>query len=149
MLWGFHCLKGWSKTQKILSLSSGEAELGALVKGSTEAIGMKSIMEDFGIVIELEVATDSTAAIGMVEREGLGKVRHLAVADLWVQEKRRAGVIEYRKVDGKENPADAMTKGINEESMMKHLHFMGFVECEGRNSLAPELTSSVEDSSRD
>ena len=143
MMWGLHCLKGWSKTQKILSLSSGEAELGALVKGSTEAMGMKSILEDFGIIVVLEVATDATAAIGMVEREGLGKVRHLAVADLWVQEKRRAGVIEYRKVDGKANPADAMTKGIDAESMKKHLHFKGFVECDGRNRLAPELTSSA------
>ena len=102
---------------------------------------MKSILDDFGIVVALEVATDVTAAIGMVEREGLGKVRHLAVADLWVQEKRRAGAIEYRKVDGKANPADALTKGIDAESMSRHLHFMGFVECDGRNRLTPELTN--------
>ena len=36
-----------------------------------------------------DIATDATAAIGIVAREGLGLVRHLAVGDLWVQQKAR------------------------------------------------------------
>ena len=102
---------------------------------------MKSIMQDFGMSPSLTLFTDATAAIGMVAREGLGKVRHLAVADLWVQEKQRLGVITYRKVEGKDNPADAMTKGIDAESMQRHLQKMGFVESEGRHRLAPQLNT--------
>ena len=87
VMWGGHCLKGWSNTQAIIALSSGEAELAALVKGSVELMGMRSIMQDFGYQESLGLSTDATAAIWMVTREGLGKVRHLAVADLWVQER--------------------------------------------------------------
>ena len=75
-------MKNWSKTQASVALSSGEAELGALVKGSTEALGMQSVLTDLGEQVELAVRSDATAAIGMVNREGLGKVGHLAVADL-------------------------------------------------------------------
>ena len=139
-MWGTHCLKAWSKTQGIIALSSGEAELAALVKGSTELLGMRSIMQDFGHIVELDLSTDATAAIGMVSREGLGKVRHLAVADLWVQERQRTGEIVYDKVNGKDNPADAMTKGIDAASMEKHLQCMGFVQTSGRHKLAPQLT---------
>ena len=78
-------IKAWSKTMDILALSSGEAELGALVKACSEGLGMKSLLNDFGINVQLKILSDSTAAIGMVRRLGLGRVRHLACADLWVQ----------------------------------------------------------------
>ena len=139
ILWGAHCLKGWSKTQSIIALSSGEAELAALVKGSVELMGMRSIMGDFGFQVILDLATDATAAIGMVVREGLGKVRHLAVADFWVQEKQRLGEIAYKKVDGHLNPADAMTKGIVADTMSRHMVKLGYVQSSGRHRLAPEL----------
>ena len=80
-------LKAWSKTMDILALSSGESELGALVKACTEGLGVKSLLADFHIPIQLKILSDSSAAIGMVRRLGLGRVRHLAVADLWVQQK--------------------------------------------------------------
>ena len=34
--------------------------------------------------MRLTLKSDATAAIGITQREGLGKVRHLATADLWV-----------------------------------------------------------------
>ena len=56
-----------------------------------------SILEDFGISTLLTVCSDASAAIGMVGWEGLGKVQHLAVADLWVQAKRASGDIHTRR----------------------------------------------------
>ena len=70
----------------ILALSSGESELGALVKGCTEGLGLQSLLQDFDITVQVKIRSDSTAAIGMVRRLGLGRVRHLATADLWVQQ---------------------------------------------------------------
>ena len=142
LLWGSHCLKSWAKTQAIIALSSGEAELAAVVRGSTEVLGMQSILRDFGIEVELQVHSDATAAIGMVKREGLGKVRHLAVADLWVQEKQRLAVIVYGKVDGKHNPADAMTKGVDGDTLQRHMRTMGFRKGTKRHPLAPKLIES-------
>ena len=51
--WGSGVLKSWSKTQSTIALSSGEAELAAVVKGATEGLGMKAIMKDFGIDVSL------------------------------------------------------------------------------------------------
>ena len=110
-----------------------------MVKGSVELMGMRSILQDFGYRVSLDLSTDATAAIGMVVREGLGKVRHLAVADLWVQDRERLGDINYRKFEGHDNPADAMTKGIGAEPMERHLAKMEFVQAPGRHRLAPEL----------
>ena len=81
-MWGGCLVKIWSKTLSTIALSSGEAELAAVVKGATEALGLQAILEDFGIPVGLHLRSDATAAIGMVKREGLGKVRHLATADL-------------------------------------------------------------------
>ena len=79
---GSGVLKSWSKTQATIALSSGKAELVAVVKDFTEGLGMKAILVDFGIDVSLSMYSDATAAIGMVHREGLGRVRQLAVADL-------------------------------------------------------------------
>ena len=57
-------------------MSSGEAELAAVVRATAEGMGVVAMLKDFGIDAELEVRSDATAAIGMVQREGLGRVRH-------------------------------------------------------------------------
>ena len=74
----------------------------------------------------LDLESDSTAAIDIGGgRAGLGKVRHLHVADLWVQEKRKSGEIRYRKVLGTENCAGAMTKEVLAETLQKYCKLMG------------------------
>ena len=84
-MFGAHCLKSWAKTLPILALSSGEAELMAVVRGTTEAMGLQALFKDLGIEARVAVRSDATAVIGIIARVGLGKVRHLAIAELWVQ----------------------------------------------------------------
>ena len=74
---GRHCLKSWSSTQKNITLSSGEAELVAAVKTCTEAIGVTQLAADWGVKLEGRIHVDSFAAIGMANRKGNGKLRHL------------------------------------------------------------------------
>merc|ERR1712026_518632 len=92
--------KDFTPRPSILALSSGESELGALVKDCTEGLGVKSLLADFHIPIQLKILSDSSAAIGMVRRLGLGRVRHLAVADLWVQQQVRNGSFTVTKYPG-------------------------------------------------
>ena len=110
MLWGGKYLKGWSKTMDTIALSSGEAELGGLTKAAAEGLGVQSVLGDFGFQLNIKCLTDATAAIGMTRRLGLGKVRHLATADLWLQQLVRQSKIAVGKVDGTKNGADLMTK---------------------------------------
>ena len=83
---GQHCIKTWSATQKSNTLSSGEAELVAAVKMSCELIGMCQLAKDWGQELKANVWVDSSAAIGVVNRRGCGKLRHVRVGMLWVQE---------------------------------------------------------------
>ena len=83
---GTHLIKSWSSTQNnAISLSSGEAELYAIVKGIGTGIGIRQYMVDLGLNAELRVHTDSAAAQGICKRVGLGTQRHIAVNSLWVQ----------------------------------------------------------------
>ena len=53
------------------------------------------------------IMSDATAAIGMVHRLAGGKVRHLAVGDLWGA---TSCSFKVSKMSGLENPSDAQTK---------------------------------------
>ena len=107
---GRHTMKHWSSTQASTALSSGEAEFNGVVRGSGQGLGYQSLLADLGIPIPLRVWTDSEAAIGICNRQGLGKLRHLDTRTLWVQQAVRLGRVDLRKVPGEENPADLFTK---------------------------------------
>ena len=134
-------LKAWSKTMEILALSSGESELGAMVKGCTEAMGIQSLLADFDIPVQLKVLSDSTAAIGMVKRLGLGRVRHLATADLWIQQGIRKGHFVICKHPSATNGADLMTKIKSRDEFGKLLAIVGLGTMGGRSAIAPMSSS--------
>ena len=140
---GSHLIKTYAKTLAVLALSSGEAELMSLVKASAEGMGVQAICRDFQENVSIEVQSDASAAIGMVRRKGLGKVRHLATSDLWVQSKQAAGDIVYAKVNGKDNPADAFTKGLDEATLVRHMQAIGVYRLTGRAEVAPAPKSST------
>jgi hypothetical protein len=136
---GCHLVKHWSTTQKVVTLSSGEAELAGIVKGSAEALGLQSLAKDLGFEVQVRVYADSSAAIGICKRSGIGRVRHLAVGQLWVQEKVRSGEITLCKVLGTENPADLLTKHVPRDTA-DHLLWRIFVSREdGRAESAPQI----------
>ena len=110
---GSHCIKSWTITQSVISLSSGEAEYYAMVKGAAVSMGISSMLKEIGISVELELKCDASAAVGMVKRRGLGKVRHIDVSQLWLQEKVADNVLRITKVNTKENLSDGMTKPIS------------------------------------
>ena len=121
---GVHYIKSWASTQKTIALSSGEAELSALVKCSCELLGALQLARDWDIDFDGEVHVDSSAALGVVGRRGAGKLRHVRVGQLWVQQKSEDGELRYRKVKGTENPADAMTKALTQAEMDKYMRMV-------------------------
>ena len=71
---------------------------------------MQALMKDLGWKAKVRVSVDASAAKSVASRVGVGKIRHLDVKFLWIQEAVRAGKITVRKVRGVENPADILTK---------------------------------------
>ena len=107
---GAHTIKTWSSTQSSISLSSGEAEFNGVVRGAGAGLGYRSLLKDLGQELPLRVWTDSSAALGICSRQGLGKLRHLDTHTLWIQQAVRAKQVELRKIAGEVNPADLFTK---------------------------------------
>ena len=139
LMLGSHQLRHYSSTQQTLALSSGEAELIGIVKGATVAMGLRSCALDLGIELKIHIYSDASAAIGICRRRGLGKIRHLSVSELWVQEKLRCHDFELFKVLGVENPADALTKFVDKRTLESHLPRMSVRCLDGRPELAPRL----------
>ena len=137
---GSHTIKGWSSTQKVIAKSSGEAELYAVNKGASIGLGIRSSFADMGVTIkpEITISTDSSTAKAICQRRGLGKVRHIDVEELWIQEKVYHGTIVIKKIDGKSNESDALTKHLGQEEIIKHMKFSSQSFQTGRHLLMPE-----------
>jgi len=148
---GSHLVKSWSVNQSVIVLSSGEAEYYALVKSATIALGVQSLCVDLGVVngTPIELKTDASAAIGISNRIGLGKVRHIEVNQLWLQEKVAQKKMIITKVGTLENLADALTKSLDAESMRRHLVGVGAEHRTDRHNLIPKLEMDAEESSGD
>ena len=101
--------------------------------------GLQSLAKDLGISLKLEILTDATAAIGICRRRGLGKIRHLHTADLWVQDRLRKKDFSLTKVLGADNPADLITKHVPRDVMRKHMEMIGMKSEAGRAQSAPTI----------
>ena len=110
LIWNGDVLKTWSVRQKTIALSSAEAELYAMTKCATHTLGMIQLMQDFNIVLKGVVHTDSSAALGIVSRVGIGRTRHIQVQYLWLQERLLKHDLRAVKIGGKFNVSDIVTK---------------------------------------
>ena len=71
---------------------------------------MQSLATDLGWKFQVVVHTDSSTAKSVAGRRGLGRMRHVELKYLWVQEVVSKGRIRMKKVPGLQNPADVLTK---------------------------------------
>ena len=133
------CLKTWSTTQAVRALSSGEAEYYAALKGASMALGFRSMSADLGENVRITLRSDSSAALGIGGRQGLGKLRHLETGYLWLQDIVNQKRLSVRKVKGAENPADLGTKHLKSEDIVRHLGFLGFTFESGRSKAVPAI----------
>ena len=117
---GHHTLRTWSKDQTTYAMSSGEAELYAANLGGMQGLGLQSVAKDFGVEVKLNLFIAAKATVDIVNRRGLGKVRHLAVNDLWLQDAVKSKRIVMHKVASKDNMADLMTKPLAFEDIESH-----------------------------
>ena len=123
---GVHCVKTWCKSQLVVALSSGEAELIAATKAATEVAGYRSAMQDFGSEVASKLVVDASAAIGMMSQSGLGTAKHINTRWMWLQGALKRKELTVHKVHTNDNPADLMTKSLGRDAMERHMQYMGF-----------------------
>ena len=123
---GAHLVKSWSKDQGSIATSSGEAELYAATKAASEALGLQSALKDFGIDIEIDLEIDAKATIGIVSRQGLGRLKHVEVHDLWIQEAIKRGRLKIKKIPRAINTADLLASPSKPEDIKKFMEELCF-----------------------
>jgi len=101
------------------------------VRAASEALGMQSIMRDMGWDAKIRLLVDSSAAKSIASRTGLGKLRHLGIQFLWLQEAVRRKKVVLSKVRGDINPADVLTKPKSLDDMKQLLNFSCIDWCDG------------------
>ena len=74
-----------------------------ITKGVAQSIGIISLGVDFGDNLKSIVSCDASAAIGIVHRQGLGKLRHANVQFLWIQDNVKANRLKFHKIPGTDN----------------------------------------------
>ena len=125
LMLGKHCLRTWATTQPVHALSVAEAEYYAMTEGSTRCLGLQTMLREMGVEVGIVViSTDSSSAKSFASRRGLGKMRHIEVKELWLQEAVCHGRIKLQKIAGPENPADLFTKYLTTAEIDKHLKFL-------------------------
>ena len=97
------------------------------------------MLKEVGVTVGIEVNTDASAAKGIALRRGMGKIRHIEVNQLWVQDAVARGILKIRKIATGENPADHLTKYLSHWGICEHLyHTCQWLE-EGRHPLMPAV----------
>ena len=128
LMMGMCLLAFWSVTQPVPSLSSGESEFYACVKGAHELLGLKHLVAPMlpGGKLELELLSDSSAARAMLRRLGTNaRTKHIATQYLWIQHFIRSGAIGLSTVLTTENPADIGTKAVDAVTLEHLIPLLG------------------------
>ena len=73
----------------------------------------------------MRIWTDSSAAKAVAKRRGLGKLRHVELKWLWVQDMVKEGRVQLQTVRGEENVADHLTKPKNHTDVEDLLKTVG------------------------
>ena len=94
-------------------------------------------MADLNVQCNIKLLTDATTGESIASRRGLGKVRHVDVANLWIQQKVADGVIDIQNIKKFYNPSDMLTKHLPEGTMRHCTDLFGIEFLEGRRPTAP------------
>ena len=102
--------------------------------GATRGLEMQTVMTEMGLSPQLKmvrISTDSSVAQSLVATRGLGKMRHMEVKFLWLQEIVHMGKVRVENVSGATNIADALTKyhGIDKLDALCRPHGIGNWRC--------------------
>ena len=95
----------------------------------------------FGLEVAGEIWGDARAALGIINRNGQGKSRHIQTGLLWVQQGVAEKGLTYGNVLGKVDPADVYTISSDIATIEQHVANLKRGPTEGR---APEAIRSFD-----
>ena len=112
------------------------------MKAGSRGVGISNLAKDLGFdklgLLDLELLSDSSSAIGVAIRRGVGKIRHLETGSLWLQQAVAQKRFLVTKVDGKKNVADILTKPVDRTTLQRLLGALHFKMSQRRSDLLPK-----------
>ena len=109
-------LAHWSRTQAVVAQSSCEAELLSMAEGGREGRFVQTVLKEIGDVeSSLELYTDSASSAAVTMKRGMGRMKHLELRALYLQDEVRAGRLRVLHIGTNDNPADLLTKPLKAE----------------------------------
>ena len=140
-------ISSFSRTQATVALSSCEAELYAANAAIAEGLFLVRVCkflcgdqkdENSGEV-KVKLHVDSSAAMGTIQRAGFGRMKHLQIRHLFLQDLLRMKVFSLHKISTKMNPADLGTKKLGLERRKDLGRLIGIFTGEDETSRRTEV----------
>ena len=120
--------------QASVALSSCEAVVMAASEGIKEALLLQEVLMFAGLGhYEIEVKVDSSAAHAFFHRRGVGRMKHIDLRILWLQDLIAAGGVRLKKIPRTQNLADVLTHTPNAKELEVFLPLMGLRSCSERD----------------
>ncbi|KAM0041859.1 putative RNA-directed DNA polymerase [Helianthus debilis subsp. tardiflorus] len=113
-----------SKKQKVVALSSAEAEFRGIARGLTEVLWVRKLLTEIGFPQNKsnQILCDNKAAIQISENPVQhDRTKHIEVDRNFIKEKIETGVIELPFVRSEDQLADILTKAVNGRTFSKCL----------------------------
>ena len=123
--WGNATLTAWSRTQHTVSLSSAEAQLYALKTGVAEGMVTKHLLQELGHEVILMNHVDSQSAKAWASERGLGRMKHVMLKYVYVQDVVEKKLTNLAYINTKQNKADLMTKCHTSEAHKRGCAMIG------------------------
>ena len=116
--------------QKVVALSTTEAEYISLSEASREAIWLKGICEDLGFEQEAaEIQCDSQSAIYLSKNNMFHeRTKHMKVKYNFIREVVADGQVRFLKVHTSKNAADVLTKALPGDKFREHIKTLKVLE---------------------
>ena len=123
-------LVSWrSKKQKVVALSSAEAEFRGIARGLTEVLWVRKLLSEIGFPTQeaSKIMCDNKAIIQISENPVQhDRTKHVEVDRHFIKEKLEANIISLPFVRSENQLADILTKVVNERTLNKCLDKLNF-----------------------
>ena len=109
-----------SQLQKLVALSTTEAEYVAITEASKEMLWLKNFLVELGKTgVEHKLFSDSQSAIHLAKNSMFhSRTKHIQLRYHFIRSLLEDGELTVEKIRGSENPADMLTKMVATDKLM-------------------------------
>lgn len=119
-----------SRIQKIVALSTTEADYVAVTEASEELIWLQGLLTELGFMQEKSVLySDNQSAIHLAKNSAFhSRTKHIGLRYHFIRSLLEDEVLTLSKIQGSENPADMLTKVVTFDKLKLCSSSVGLLE---------------------